>query len=115
MRYQQILGNRHYRCSARGAGVEEVDESTARLASILIALAEPTRLQMMLLLNEQPMSTDDFTKCLQMHKNTSEYHVKTLRSCGLIESQRSGKTVKHHIVDETLNDAIDILHKISTH
>ena len=92
-----------------------MDGSTERLASILIALAEPTRLQMMLLLNEQPMSTDDFTKHFTIHENTATHHVRVLRDCRLIESQRSGKTVKHHIVDATLNDAIDILHKISTH
>ena len=62
------------------------------LAVGLKALADPTRLQMVLALRDadQPVCVCDFTAAFDLTQPTVSHHVAKLREAGLIEASRRG-------------------------
>lgn len=62
------------------------------LAEVLKALADPTRLQMVLALREQhdPVCICDFTAAFDLSQPTVSHHMAKLREAGLVESSRQG-------------------------
>ena len=70
-----------------------VDEAwAAEQASLLKAIADPTRLAMLAALRkaEQPICICDFTGALGLSQPTISHHVAKLREAGLVDSERSG-------------------------
>ena len=68
------------------------DERAAQIATVMKALADPTRVQMVLALREakQPSCICDFTATFQLSQPTVSHHMATLRAAGLVESSRRG-------------------------
>src|SRR5437763_614785 len=67
-------------------------ERAKATAAILQALADPTRLQMVLSLRAsvQPVCVCDFTAAFQLSQPTISHHMAKLREAGLVESERQG-------------------------
>ncbi|OGO73216.1 MAG: hypothetical protein A3G84_05050 [Chloroflexi bacterium RIFCSPLOWO2_12_FULL_71_12] len=67
---------------------EKVDE----LSSVLKALADPTRLQMAVILRDakEPVCICDLTGSFDLSQPTVSHHMAKLREAGLIESQKHG-------------------------
>jgi ArsR family transcriptional regulator, arsenate/arsenite/antimonite-responsive transcriptional repressor len=61
-------------------------------AEVLKALADPTRLQMILALRaaDQPVCICDFTATFSLSQPTVSHHMGKLREAGLVESARQG-------------------------
>lgn len=62
------------------------------LAVVLRALADPTRLQMVLALrgSEAPVCICDFTAAFDLSQPTLSHHMAKLREAGLVEAERNG-------------------------
>ena len=62
------------------------------LASVLRALADPTRLQIVLALRaaDEPVCICDFTAAFDLSQPTVSHHMAKLRAAGLVEVSRQG-------------------------
>ncbi|HYY55112.1 MAG TPA: metalloregulator ArsR/SmtB family transcription factor [Candidatus Dormibacteraeota bacterium] len=62
------------------------------VAGVLKALADPTRIQMVLALREanEPACICDFTATFKLSQPTVSHHMKKLRDAGLVEVSRKG-------------------------
>ena len=67
-------------------------ERTTTLAERLKAVADPTRLQMLDLLVQQPepLCVCDITSQFAQHQPTISHHLRVLREAGLIETEKRG-------------------------
>ena len=66
------------------------------------ALADETRQKIMALCCCQWMSVNDIVDKLEVAQPTVSHHLKILKSCGLVKSQRHGKQVLYTIDQEKL-------------
>ena len=68
-------------------------------ASLLRAIADPTRLAMLAALQkaEQPICICDFTGAFGLTQPTISHHIAKLRAAGLVESERSGIWVYYRL------------------
>ena len=64
----------------------------AEIADVLKALADPTRLQMVLALRaaKEPVCICDFTATFALSQPTLSHHMAKLRKAGLVEATRQG-------------------------
>lgn len=76
-------------CTVR---LEVPDARAEELAGVLKALADPTRLQIVLALREasEPSCICDFTATFALSQPTISHHMATLRRAGLVEATRKG-------------------------
>ena len=67
-------------------------ERAQATAAILQALADPTRLQMILTLREavQPVCVCDFTAAFELSQPTISHHMAKLREAGLVDCEKRG-------------------------
>lgn len=67
-------------------------ERADELSSVLKALADPTRLQMMLILRDakEPVCICDLTGSFDLSQPTVSHHMGRLREAGLVESEKQG-------------------------
>jgi ArsR family transcriptional regulator len=68
------------------------DERAVKLADVLKALADPTRVQIVAALRDAkaPLCTCDFTAASDLSQPTITHHMGKLREAGLVEATRSG-------------------------
>jgi ArsR family transcriptional regulator len=94
-----------YRCQVRKLPVVERERGVCctvklelapakseQLAAVLKALADPTRLQMVLALRAatQPICVCDFTAAFGLSQPTVSFHMGKLRAAGLVEATKQG-------------------------
>lgn len=67
-------------------------EKAGQLADVLKALADPTRLQMVLCLRDasDPVCICDLTGCFDLSQPTVSHHMAKLREAGLVDSEKRG-------------------------
>lgn len=67
-------------------------EKADELSAVLRALADPTRLQMALVLRDaaEPVCICDFTATFDLSQPTVSHHMAKLREAGLVESEKKG-------------------------
>ena len=77
-------------CSAVELGLPR--PRARRLAAILKALADPTRIRMVVALREarEPVCVCDFTAAFELSQPTISHHVGRLRRAGIVEVTRRG-------------------------
>lgn len=68
------------------------DERAGELASVLKALADPTRVQIIAALRDakEPLCTCDFTASSALTQPTITHHMGKLRDAGLVDATRKG-------------------------
>jgi ArsR family transcriptional regulator len=72
--------------------LEVPETKAAELASVMKALSDPTRLQMVLALRKatEPACICDFTATFNLSQPTVSHHMTKLREAGLVEATRRG-------------------------
>ncbi len=72
--------------------LEVPEERALEIANVLKALADPTRVQMILALREakEPSCICDFTATFDLSQPTVSHHMAKLRAAGLVEATRRG-------------------------
>jgi DNA-binding transcriptional ArsR family regulator len=70
------------------------------------ALSDPTRRRVLQLLRERPMSAGELSDHFAVSKPTMSAHFSVLQEAGLIEAEKSGRTIIYRLKMSVLEDAL---------
>ena len=70
------------------------------------ALSDPTRRRVLQLLRERPMSAGELSDHFDVSKPTMSAHFAVLQEAGLIEAEKSGRTIIYRLVMSVLEEAL---------
>lgn len=70
------------------------------------ALSDPTRRQVLQLLQKGPMSAGDLGDHFDVTKSTMSAHFAVLREAGLVDIEKAGKSVIYHLKLSVLEEAL---------
>lgn len=70
------------------------------------ALSDPTRRRVLQLLRERPMAAGDLSDHFPVSKPTMSAHFSVLQEAGLIEAEKSGRTILYRLKMSVLEDAL---------
>jgi DNA-binding transcriptional ArsR family regulator len=70
------------------------------------ALSDPTRRRVLQLLRERPMSAGELSEQFAVSKPTMSAHFAVLQEAGLVESEKSGRTIVYRLVMSVLEEAL---------
>ena len=68
-------------------------EALNQAASLLGAMANPKRLQMLMLLSQDEMSAGHLTKEVRLDQSAASQHLAKLRAAGLVETRREAQQI----------------------
>lgn len=85
------------------------EEITNLHANICSALADPNRILIIYALAKEPHTVNDLAESIGASQPTTSRHLKTLRSCGLVQAIRIGSSVEYSLNDPRLVEALDLL------
>ncbi len=83
------------------------DERRAML-DILSAMADATRLQILLALREQELCVFDLSAVLCMSQSAVSHQLRTLRDVHCVKSRRSGKVVYYALDDDHVGELLNV-------
>ena len=76
----------------------------------LTSLAHPSRLEVFrLLVRSERLCAGELAETMEVPKPTLSFHLKELSRAGLIESERSGRTISYGVCGEGFRQLIDFL------
>jgi DNA-binding transcriptional ArsR family regulator len=70
------------------------------------ALSDPTRRRVLQLLRERPMSAGELSDHFTVSKPTMSAHFAVLQEAGLIDAEKSGRTITYRLVMSVLEEAL---------
>ena len=70
------------------------------------ALSDPTRRRVLQLLRQRPMSAGELSDQFPVSKPTMSAHFTVLQEAGLIDADRSGRTITYRLVMSVLEEAL---------
>lgn len=70
------------------------------------AISDPTRRRVLQLLHEGPMTAGELAKHFSVSKPTMSAHFSVLRVAGLIEAEKTGRTIIYRLKMSVLEDAL---------
>ena len=70
------------------------------------ALSDPTRRRVLQLLRERPMSAGELSDHFAVSKPTMSAHFAVLQEAGLIDAEKSGRTITYRLVMSVLEEAL---------
>ena len=76
------------------------------LATFFQALADPTRVRILELLAEKPMSVSDLVAALGLAQGRVSSHLSCLRWCGYVRAEVVGRYNRYTLVDDRIRDII---------
>jgi len=76
-----------------------MDEITELQATVLKALANPTRLEVLHLLADGPTTVGALAAALRLSQPNISQHLAILRSTGLVEADRGGRETYYRLAD----------------
>lgn len=88
-----------------------------QITRFFTAMGDPIRLQIMLLLRDEPLNVGEITAQFKISRPAISHHLRVLKDANLVQSEKSGQEVYYaintaYIVDELRNMA-DKLEQIS--
>lgn len=85
-----------------------LDAATAKsVAATLQALATPSRLLILATLQEGPMSVGDLVEAVGMEQSAVSHQLRLLRTMGLLDSERHGRSIVYSFYDDHVAELID--------
>jgi ArsR family transcriptional regulator, nickel/cobalt-responsive transcriptional repressor len=101
-------------CQLMGHGVEgrtpqaKLDATTAEsVADTLSALTAPSRLLILGRLREGPASVTELTQAIGLEQSAISHQLRVLRSLGLVNRQRSGRSTTYSLYDHHVASLLD--------
>ncbi|MBT2511641.1 winged helix-turn-helix transcriptional regulator [Streptomyces sp. ISL-98] len=91
-------------------------EEAQRLADMLKAIADPTRLQLLRIIERAPAGEAcvcDLTECLGLRQPTVSHHLKIMTEAGLLNRERRGTWSWFSVNNDGLRRVRDILDPLS--
>ena len=86
-----------------------MDKITELQATILKALANPTRLEILHALANGPVGVGRLAETLGLSQPNVSQHLAVLRSTGLVETDRGGREVRYRLADPDVIVACDVM------
>ncbi|RMF76704.1 MAG: transcriptional regulator [Chloroflexi bacterium] len=87
----------------------EVANLHARVCS---GLADTNRILLLYVLAEHSHNVTELAALLELPQPTVSRHLKILRECGLVTSQRDGQSVNYALADRRVVEALDLLRAV---
>ncbi|MET7889977.1 ArsR/SmtB family transcription factor [Streptomyces mirabilis] len=90
-------------------------EEAERLAAMLKAIADPTRLQLLRLIERAPKGEAcvcDLTECLRLRQPTVSHHLKVMTDAGLLNRDRRGTWAWYSVNHDGLRRIREILQPV---
>ncbi len=84
------------------------EESRRAMLEILSAMADATRLQILLALREQELCVFDLSAVLGMSQSAVSHQLRTLREVHCVKSRRSGKVVYYALDDDHVSELLHV-------
>jgi ArsR family transcriptional regulator len=81
-------------------------------AQICAALADPKRIQIMYLLNEQPRNVGELVALLDAPQPTISRHLAILRQRSLVIADRDGTTITYRLADPAIVQVLESMRQI---
>jgi ArsR family transcriptional regulator, virulence genes transcriptional regulator len=88
------------------------DEIDAIQTTLLRTLASPHRLRIIHLLGERPREVHEIARLLEVGQAAASQHLASMRSVGLVESVRDGRSVRYQLVDEQILVACGLMRDV---
>lgn len=76
------------------------------MSRVFKALSDPTRRRVLQLLRERPLSAGELSEHFSVSKPTMSAHFSVLQEAGLIEAEKSGRTIFYRLKMSVLEDAL---------
>lgn len=76
------------------------DKTVKKVSKMLKLLSDPTRMNILYLLEEKELNVGTIADYLQMEQSAVSHQLKVLKEARLVKSQRSGKNVLYSQADE---------------
>ena len=80
--------------------------------SLLRALASPHRLRIIHLLGERPREVHELAAELELGQATVSQHLAAMRSVGLVEADRDGRSVRYRLADAQILAACALMREV---
>ncbi|MDO8964640.1 MAG: metalloregulator ArsR/SmtB family transcription factor [Coriobacteriia bacterium] len=93
---------------ARAGAALPDDHARARLVGIFAALADPTRLRLLLALAEEPLCVCELTDIAGVSQSGVSHQLRLLRDLDLVAWERDGKRVVYRLADDHVRDLLAI-------
>lgn len=84
------------------------EEDIYELASRFKAIAEPSRLKILLALEGGELCVEHITKAVDGNQSAVSHQLKTLKDSKIIKSRRSGKNILYSVSDEHVLKMIEL-------
>ena len=91
------------------SAMDDIDELQA---SLLRSLASAHRLRILHLLGERPREVNELARELEMSQATASQHLGAMRSAGLVDALREGRSVSYRLSDAQILDACDLMRAV---
>ena len=92
--------------------VEALAVSTALTAKYFRALGDPTRLRILELLLERPLTVSDLVHDLGSAQSNISNHLACLRWCGFVEADNRGKWAYYSVADPKIRTVIKLVRSL---
>jgi len=76
------------------------------VSSVFKALADPSRRRVLQLLRHRPLSAGELADHFPVSKPTMSAHFSVLQEAGLIEAEKTGRTIVYRLKMSVLEDAL---------
>ena len=93
----------------RHSATHDIDELQA---SMLRSLASAHRLRILHLLGAQPAEVNEIARELGLHQAATSQHLAAMRSAGLVEAVRDGRTVRYRLADPQILAACEVMRAV---
>ncbi len=88
---------------------EQFTAVVSNLATLMKALADPTRLRILRLIRHFDLDNTQIASYLDVSRPTVSVHARVLREAGLITTERSGRQARHSVDPEAIQRVYDAL------
>jgi DNA-binding transcriptional ArsR family regulator len=85
------------------------DEIDAIQATVLRALASPNRLRIVHRLGAGPLDVTELARTLGITQAATSQHLAAMRSAGIVEAHRDGRSVRYGLADPGFLNACDLM------
>jgi len=94
--------------ASRAKQQEALDVSTELTAKYFRALGDPTRLHILELLMDGPLTVTDLTHALRCPQSSVSNHIACLRWCGFLSSENQGKWTYYAVTDPKVRKIVEL-------
>ncbi|PMH39921.1 transcriptional regulator [Vibrio sp. 10N.286.49.B3] len=90
--------------------LQDMEKNSAQAVTLLKAMANERRLQILCLLHDKELSVGDLSTQLQLSQSALSQHLAWLRRDGLVATRKQAQTVYYSLSSTEVKAMIELLH-----